>query len=227
MKKTINIGLVLLLVSALSACSSYSYFTAARNKTNMSGYRTFAWLAPDMQTGKAGAVVKKEIGDEAVKSATITALETKGLKLQETDADLLVSYSTITGRGVKTEFYPSYYGGLYSGFGWGGYGGWGYRSFYGYGGRFGGGWGFPYYGGYYGGGGGVVAKVPYKEGTLIIDIIDRNSRQLVWRGFGVGELHNPKTTLKELPKVVSGILEQLNLKYVGPVQPVMIDTKKG
>ncbi|WP_184548559.1 DUF4136 domain-containing protein [Mucilaginibacter sp. FT3.2] len=218
MKTTIHIGLVMLLVSALSACSSYNYYTAARNKTNMSTYRTFAWLPPDVQTDKAGATVKKEIGDEAVRSATITALQSKGLRLQSNDPDLLVSYSTLTGRGVKTEFYPSYYGGLYSGFGWGGFG-WGYRSFYG---GFGGGWGFPYYGG--GFGGGTYARVPYKEGTLIIDIIDRNTRTLVWRGFGVGELHNPKSTLKELPKVVSGILEQLNLNYVRP--QVVLDTKK-
>lgn len=217
MKTIINTGLVLLLVSALSACSSYNYYTAAKNKTNLTAYRTFAWLPPDAQPNKAGSVVKKEIADEKVKETTIEALTAKGLKLQETNPDLLVSYSTVTGRGVKNEFYPAYYGTLYSGWGWGGYG-WGYRPFYGYGG-FGYGWGYPYYGG------GVMARVPYKEGTLIIDIIDRNTRQLVWRGFGVGELHNPKTTLKELPKVVNGILQQLNLNYTGNTQ-VTLDTKK-
>jgi hypothetical protein len=206
MKRTINLGLVILLVSALSACSRYNYYTAARNKTDLSGYRTFAWLPPNLENDHAGAVLKKEVADERVKDAAITALQTKGLKLQEREPDLLVSYSTVTGRGTKTEFYPSYYGGLYGGWGgwgWGGgYGGWGYRSFYG-GGY--GGWGFPYYGG------GVYARVPYKEGTLIIDIIDRNTRKLVWRGFGVGELHNPKQTIKELPKVVAGVLEQFQL----------------
>jgi hypothetical protein len=216
MKKIINLGLVVLLVSALSACSSYNYYTAARNKTDLSSYRTFTWLAPDMQTDKAGALVKKEIGDEAVKNATIAALQAKGLKLVDNNSnpDLIVSYSTLTGRGMKTEFYPSYYGGLYTGWGWGGYGGWGYRSFYGYGGfGYGPGWGW---GGY---GGGSYARVPYKEGTLIIDMIDRNSRQLVWRGFGVGELHNPKTTIKELPKVVNGVIGQLQLIPAHPQLP--------
>jgi len=56
--------------------------------------------------------------------------------------------------------------------------------------------------------------VPYKEGTLIIDIMDTKSRKLVWRGFGVGELHNPQKTVKELPKVVNGIIEQLQLNQV-------------
>src|SRR5882757_3942091 len=109
MKKTIYTGLVLLLVSALSACSSYNYYTAARNKTDLSSYRTFAWLPPEA-SNKAGGVVKKEIADEKVKAAAISALQTKGLRLQESNPDLLVSYSTVTGRGVKTEFYPAYYG---------------------------------------------------------------------------------------------------------------------
>ncbi|MGF7074798.1 DUF4136 domain-containing protein [Mucilaginibacter sp. R-33] len=211
MKKTINTGLVLLLVATLSACSSYNYYTAARNKTDLSAYRTFAWLPPATMTNKAGAVVKKEVADERVKDAAISALENKGLKFQENNPDLLVSYTTVTGRGMKTEFYPYYYGGYPGfglGFGWGWGGGWGYRPFYGYGGW---GWGYPYGYGY---GGGGYARVPYKEGTLIIDIMDTKSRKLVWRGFGVGELHNPQKTVKELPKVVNGIIEQLQLNQV-------------
>ncbi|MFS2187900.1 DUF4136 domain-containing protein [Mucilaginibacter sp. Mucisp84] len=210
MKKTINTGLVLLLVATLSACSSYNYYTAARNKTDLSAYRTFAWLPPATMTNKAGAVVKKEVADEKVKDAAISALENKGLKFQENNPDLLVSYTTVTGRGMKTEFYPYYYGGYPGfglGFGWGWGGGWGYRPFYGYGGW---GWGYPYGYGY----GGGYARVPYKEGTLIIDIMDTKSRKLVWRGFGVGELHNPQKTVKELPKVVNGIIEQLQLNQV-------------
>ncbi|WPU96581.1 DUF4136 domain-containing protein [Mucilaginibacter sabulilitoris] len=207
MKRAIYTGLVVMLVSALSACSSYNYYTAARNKTDLSSYRTFAWLPPET-SNRAGGVVKKEIADERVKETAISALQKKGLRLQENNPDLLVSYSTVTGRGMKTEFYPAYYGG----FGWGGWGwGWGYRPFWG---GYYGGWGYPY-GGF---GGGGYARVPYKEGTIIIDIIDRNTRKLVWRGFGVGELHNPKRTLDELPKVVDGVLKQLELNQVNQMQ---------
>lgn len=209
---------MLLLVATLSACSSYNYYTAARNKTDLSAYRTFAWLPPATMTNKAGAVVKKEVADEKVKDAAISALENKGLKFQENNPDLLVSYTTVTGRGMKTEFYPYYYGGYPGfglGFGWGWGGGWGYRPFYGYGGW---GWGYPYGYGY---GGGGYARVPYKEGTLIIDIMDTKSRKLVWRGFGVGELHNPQKTVKELPKVVNGIIEQLQLNQVQQEQVPM------
>ena len=30
----------------------------------------------------------------------------------------------------------------------------------------------------------------YKEGTLVIDIVDRRGRQLVWRGVGVGAMRD-------------------------------------
>ena len=52
----------------------------------------------------------------------------------------------------------------------------------------------------------------YKEGTLIIDLVDRRTRKIVWRGFGVGEVHNnPQKNIDDLPKVVDGVLAQLKL----------------
>ena len=55
-------------------------------------------------------------------------------------------------------------------------------------------------------------KEHYKEGTLIIDLVDTRTRRIVWRGFGVGEVHhNPQKSVEELPKVVDGVLAQLQL----------------
>ncbi|XHR92300.1 hypothetical protein ACFJIV_18260 [Mucilaginibacter sp. UC70_90] len=44
------------------------------------------------------------MADERVKDAAISALENKGLKFQENNPDLLVSYTTVTGRGMKLSF---------------------------------------------------------------------------------------------------------------------------
>ena len=41
MKKNIYLALAVAVISALSACSSYNYYTAAANKTNLSKYHTF------------------------------------------------------------------------------------------------------------------------------------------------------------------------------------------
>ncbi|MFD0793508.1 DUF4136 domain-containing protein [Mucilaginibacter litoreus] len=199
MKRYIYLVLAVSFVSVLSACSSYNYYVAAANKTNLSAYKTFAWAAPMKNPNKQWRPLD-EIGNGKIQEATRQALTAKGLTLQQENPDLLVRYGTVTGRGTKYEVSYPYYGYGYPGWGWGwGYGyGW-YRPW---------GWG-GYYGGFYGPG--YAQKVRYKEGTIIIDLIDSRTQQIVWRGYGVGELQNPKKTMNDIPKVVDGIINQLQL----------------
>lgn len=78
-------------------------------------------------------------------------------------------------------------------FGWGGWGGWGWGA--------GLGWGW--------GGGGMVSTST--EGSLYIDIIDTESKQLVWQGKGEGTLANTKSIQKKEQRIkefVSQIMEQ-------------------
>jgi hypothetical protein len=202
MKRYIYLMLAVAFVSALSACSSYNYYTAAANKTNLTPYRTFGWAPIKKNPNKQWRPLD-EIGNGKLQEAAKQALTGKGLILSEQNPDLLVSYATVTGRGTKMEYYSPYYGGFYGGWGYG----YGFYRPWRYG--FYGGWGWP--GPFYGGGYGFAQKVPYKEGTVIIDLIDSKTNQVVWRGYGVGELHNPKQTLKDIPKVVEGIIKQLDL----------------
>lgn len=193
--------LAALFISVLTSCSSYNYYTAAANKTNLSQYKTFA-MAPAPQNPNKQWRPLTEIGNGKIQQATENALTAKGLTMSNQNPDLLVTYATVTGRGTKIR-YSSPWGYPYGGWGWGGWG-WGgfYRPY------FYGGWGWPYYGGW---GGTYAQRVPYKEGTIIIDLIDSKTQAIVWRGYGVGELTNPKQTLKEVPKVVEGIIKQLEL----------------
>lgn len=216
MKRVIYLGLVLFILSGLSACTSYNYYTAGLNRTNLSRYHTFAWMPIGERNGKKMMPANGE-ADAKIKEAATTALTAKGLSLQQQHPDLLVSYTATVGRGTKTNYYSSY----------GGWGGWGYPG-WGWGGGFGyGGWGGWGWGGRWGGWGGYYAfgapfayggqltysdQEHYKEGTLIIDLIDRRTQKVVWRGFGVGEVHHdPKKNVEDLPKVVQGILDQLKL----------------
>jgi uncharacterized protein DUF4136 len=120
--------------------------------------------------------------------------------LNRSNPDLIVNYTTKVGQGTLTTYYTPYYGGWGPGFGWGW--GWRYRPYYyAYGAP------FAYYGGIT-----YADQEHYKEGTLIIDLIDARTRKIVWRGFGVGEVHHdPQKTIDDLPKVVNGILEQLQV----------------
>jgi hypothetical protein len=70
------------------------------------------------------------------------------------------------------------------------------------------------YGGYWGGrygGMGSVDVSQYEEGTLIIDVIHMNKKELVWRGSGTGVL-NPSASMEErtanINYAVSEILSQ-------------------
>jgi hypothetical protein len=194
----------ILIIASLSACTSYDYYVAGLNRTNLSRYRTFAWMPVGRNNDKANTNMA---ADAKIKDAATAALVNKGLTLSQRNPDLIISYSSIVGTGTRTYSYPNY-GGFYPGYGYGyGYGGFGY-----------GGWGGfyrPYYYAYgapfmYGGMG--VDQEHYKEGTLIIDLIDRNSKQIVWRGFGVGEMHrNHQKDVDALPEVVTGVLDQLSL----------------
>ncbi|RFZ85936.1 DUF4136 domain-containing protein [Mucilaginibacter terrenus] len=198
MRKYIHLMLAVAFVSLLSACSSYNYYTAAANKTNLTQYRTFAWAPLQKNPNKQWRPLD-EIGNGKLQQATKEALTQKGLSYNNQSPDLLVAYATVTGRGTKTEFYSPYaYGGwgYPYGFGYGFYRPWAYGYGFGYG---------PYYGPTF------AQRVHYKEGTVIIDLIDPKTNTVVWRGYGVGELHNPKQTMNDLPKVVNGIIKQLDL----------------
>lgn len=48
----------------------------------------------------------------------------------------------------------------------------------------------------------------YKEGTLILDFIDPESKQLVWRGTAVGAVHRPEDLGDKLNKAVEKIVEK-------------------
>jgi hypothetical protein len=78
-------------------------------------------------------------------------------------------------------------------------------------------WGYGYgpYDGWYGGGG--VDVYNYQEGTLILDLVDAQSKQLVWRGTAQGVLESnpdPETMQRKIDNVVGRMLQN----YPPPVK---------
>lgn len=197
MKRNIWGMLALLAVCLLAACSSYTYYSVG-NGNNLSRYSTFAWLPPFNNTNNP--YYNNDVADQRIKDQATADLESRGLHLRDRNPDLLVRYSIMVNTKVSTYNQPMY------SYNWGGY----YPSY-----RFyrGGGRGFYYrYGGAYPVYMGTeIYQVPYKEGTLIIDLIDRTTHKVIWRGYGIGVVNNPESAVNDLPKVVDGILEKLPL----------------
>jgi hypothetical protein len=71
-------------------------------------------------------------------------------------------------------------------------------------------WGYGY--GYWGMRGGGVSTIHYQEGTLILDFIDPESDNLIWRGVGKKVLSN-KTTPEKSEKNINTAVEEILKKY--------------
>jgi hypothetical protein len=73
-------------------------------------------------------------------------------------------------------------------------------------------WGYRYSDYYWGWGGREVDVYNYKEGTLIIDLIDAKTNNMVWRGAGQKALESGNRTPEQIDasvrKVVGAILEK-------------------
>jgi hypothetical protein len=199
--KKLRLVLGILLIGAIwSACSRYTYYSVGSSNTNLSRYHTFAWLPPVRGAGTNAA--NSDITDQRIKEAATDNLEQRGLMLKANKPDLLVRYSIMVNNKEKVYDQPVYDyagGGAYPSMGY-------YRGrrffYYRYANP------YPVYVG------DDVERVPYKEGTLMIDLIDRNTHKVIWRGYGVGEVDNPAKAIQDLPKIVDGIIKKLPLTPV-------------
>jgi hypothetical protein len=76
------------------------------------------------------------------------------------------------------------------------------------------GYGFSPYGRYWGRGGFSVYQ--YEEGTLIIDLVDANSKNLVWRGVAKADVE-VATTPEKRDKLINGAVQKILNNFPPPV----------
>lgn len=188
-------------VSWLFGCSNYQYFAIQSNKASFNKYRTFAWLpVPDTSHHI------NDIVDEKIKDEVTADLEKRGLVLQTGKPDLLVRYTIQVRDRIRIYDNPTYVYDpdiFYRGVARNRYGRYFYYRY---------GTGFPVYVG------GDIERVPYREGTLIIDLIEHRNHQVIWRGYGTGDIDNPQRAISDIPEVVEGILNKLPLAPLVPLR---------
>jgi len=208
MKILLGVGLIM----ALAGCSSRFVKSDYDREVNFAKYKTFDWKA---QAEKTNPLEQYTLSEKRIKKAVEKELTTMGYQKQTTGTpDFLIVYhvtvkdlsdATSNSNGSRGYVYRGYgYGGYgygghgYRGFGYGGYGhGFGHHGFshYGYGY---GGYGYPGYG-----------YVDYGyEGTIILDIIDAESNELVWRGSYAAAVDDSGISEKKIKKAVKHILEK-------------------
>lgn len=121
---------------------------------------------------------------ERIKSAVATTLAAKGWTRVDSGADICIVAMEITSDKQTLNTY-------YDGFG----GGWGWR-------RFGG-------GGFGGLGEATTTTDTYKVGTLVVDLFDAKTKQLVWRGSASDTLsNNSNKNIQNLDKGVDKMFKK-------------------
>jgi len=165
-------------VAVLSACSSATYRSDWDTQANFTDYTQFAWFdrVPRRMPPPGPSVSPLVV--ERVERSVIAELEARGFSsVPVKSADFLVTYYVGIDRRVSIH---------HMGYG---YPGWGWRW------GWGGGWG-----------GGHSRMHSYPVGSVVVDVIDSSSRQLVWRGVGEAVFTNPDPPDQKVAKVVSRIL---------------------
>ncbi|SDI98390.1 protein of unknown function [Ferrimonas sediminum] len=174
----------MLAVVVLAGCSSVSTEYDYDEQVNFADYTRWAWVEASANTG-AAQYQMDGLNDRRIRKALADQLSGVGLQqVAVSDAQVLVNYLTQVEKKIDVDTF-------YTNFGY-----------------------YPYYhgrGSYWGTGVQADTRVrEYKEGTLIVDIIDAKSKQLLWRGSGTDTLKKnltPEKRTEHVNKVVMAILE--------------------
>ena len=179
MKKYLQISTLLLVVAYLISCGPSLKVSNDYDKSvNFDQYKTFALYNSDSIHDAISPLNQQRIIN-AVKDEMVK----KGFQENTSSPDVMVNITAILQNRVAVSSTTDYYG----------YGGM-YRP-------------------YYWGGGMSTASTNYnvqhyKDGSLIIDVIDANSKKLVWQGTGNKEIDKPvKDPDTVIPKAVASIME--------------------
>lgn len=181
-----------LIAALFSACSPYNYYSVSNRPLDPHKYKTFAWI-PEGKS-RAGSIYDNDVArDKIVESAT-QELTNRGFQLSNGRPDLLIRYTAMVNRTVKEYSDPVYYYAppvmpYYRGRG---------RFYYNYVSP------FPIYVG------DSERRIRIRENSIVIDIIDRRSSKVIWRGWAEGELDNPERAINEIPQVIANIFKKLS-----------------
>ncbi|PYF75666.1 DUF4136 domain-containing protein [Pedobacter nutrimenti] len=179
----------------VSACSSYSYYAVSNKPLSSQHYRTYAWI-PEEQS-KTTSFYNNDVATDKIVEAASKELDKKGLSLDNQNPDILVRYTAVVNKEVKTYNEPMYYNpparlsprlAYYRG-----------RAFYYY----------SYYDPFPVYVGSQARRETVKAGSIMIDLIDRKTKKVIWRGWAEGELSNPQKAVDDIPQVVTNIFKKL------------------
>ncbi len=190
--KAIKTILLLAVVMMIFGCGP-RVRTVNPDTNNLSNYETFAYL-PNTNAQVEGMSYNNENVNRSIVEAVRANLRQEGFELERNNPDLLVLISTATDREIATTTDPVYATYPYTG-------GIGTVS--------------PFYEPYYYRGYGTftnfagydIDTYAYKEGTLVVHLIDRKTKNTVWKGVATDAIYN-QTSPDAIRSMVNDIFQE-------------------
>lgn len=187
--KPIVLLMAIFIAAIFTGCSSIKVTYDYDKSVDFSKYRTYEYYGWAKESDK----VMNELDKKRIEGAFASEFAKRGLTYVESGGDLVVSLFIVvqqkTGVTYTTDTYGGYYGGYYGrGPGWG--------------------WGPTY-------STTTAHEYDYNVGTLVIDVFDKKSEQLIFEGIGQKTLdNNPNSKDRNVQKAVAEIMWNF------PVKPV-------
>lgn len=188
--KLIMLGFI---ATVFSACSSYNYYSVSNKPLDPQKYKTFAWI-PE---GKSTSIYNNDIATDKIVESGTAQMNDRGFTLASETPDLLLRYTASVSKETREYQEPvyynqpprllprvSYYGGRA-------------RFYYRYYDP------LPIYVG------DRERSIRVKANSIVIDIIDRKTSKVIWRGWAEGEIQNPQKSINEIPSVIQNIFKKL------------------
>jgi len=186
--------LVVLFSLALSACSTVKVSTDYDQDADFSALKHFNWLPESAKVEKESAYLNNRIMDVRITKAIDKQLIIQGFEFSTTP-DFYVNYSITSEKKTDIRTYDNY-----SGYGpsWGWGVGYGHRGM------------------------SLSAHTEtrvdeYQQGSLIVDVIDPTSLELIWRGIGSKRLPE-STDAAEMDKLVADVIKNILVKFPPKVE---------
>ncbi|NRD74997.1 DUF4136 domain-containing protein [Shewanella sp. VB17] len=181
--KNFKVILAGLSLSMLAGCSSLKTSSDYDPEANFNDVNTYAWVEKKTQDSRYHL---DGLMDQRVRTAVDSQLSLKGIKLTDpAKADVLVNYLTKVDKKINVDTFNSNYG---------------YNPYYGHG------WGMS---------GSMYSQTTVREyevGTLILDMVNRESGQLIWRG-SVADTIRDQNTPEERVEVVNQAISEMLKNY--------------
>jgi hypothetical protein len=193
--KTTLYAALLLLVGLLSSCSS-GVTVQQKPGVDFSSYRTYDWAKTDVKSADSqNPIYKSSLNDEVIQSAINSEMAKRGIRPVQgnTKPDFYLTYHLYIEEAERTVANPPAPG-------------YAFPYAMSYRGRFIPiNYGYWYTTPYYNTG---TRTETYQEGTMILDVIDARSKNLVWRGSMADPVGNPARIGQEFARAAKDILDK-------------------